>query len=53
MVMQRKEQQAALNGAPSAEFAATETWLPSQKTDKETKNQGNQFYGTGTKSRLN
>lgn len=41
MLMQRKEQQAALNGAPSAEFAATETRLPSQKRDKETKTQGN------------
>lgn len=31
MLLQRKEQQAALNGAPSAELAATETELSSQK----------------------
>lgn len=37
LLLQRKEQQAALNGAPSAEFAATETGLSSQKRGKKTK----------------
>lgn len=45
MLLQRKEQQAILNGAPSAEFAVAETGLSLEKSG-EGGEASNQFHET-------